>query len=83
MREKFVEVQTRILISSFPFLYVCQVYWIFFPGRDLQLGILSQKNSKDLARCLSRQLMLSAAWLASCIMLEFGLQEYNQADLVT
>lgn len=39
------------------------------------------RKQECLARCLSRQLMLSAAWLASCMILEFGLQEYIQAYL--
>lgn len=46
-------------------------------------GNTEPRKQECLARCLSRQLMLSAPWLASCVMLEFGLQESNQADLVT
>lgn len=85
MQEKFVQMQTRVLISSLSSLYAWQVdrIFFFFPGRDLQLGILSQENGKGLAMCSRRELLLSAVWLASCIVSGFRHQEYNQADLVT
>lgn len=81
MQEKFVQMQSRVLISSLSSLYTTGFY--FFPGRDLQLGILSQEDGKGLAMCLRRQLELSVVWLASCIVLGFCHQEYHQADLVT
>lgn len=56
---------------------------LFFPGKGLQLGILSQGNRKGVAMCLSRQLVLCAASVACSAVLESGHWRCNGADLVT
>lgn len=82
MQDKLVWIQTSLYFFT-PSYVLARSTGLFFPGKGLQLGILSQGNRKGVAMCLSRQLVLCAASVACSVVLESGSWGNNEADLVT
>lgn len=83
MQDKLVWIQTSLYFFTPSSVCLPGLQDYFFPGKGLQLGILSQGNRKGVAVCLSRQLVLCAASVACSAVLESGHWRCNGADLVT